>query len=136
MAIAEDTSDSDERIEEVQVIGILESSTRNLEIKRDSNAIVDAITAEDVGKFPDKNVADSLQRVPGITITRSGGEGNRVSIRGTSDEWTLTQLNGNYIATSDGGAPSRSFNYTLMPSNMISKVEVYKSPEARIDEGG
>ncbi|MFA0812395.1 TonB-dependent receptor [Microbulbifer epialgicus] len=136
IAIAEDASDSDNRIEEVEVIGILGSTTRNLEIKRDSSAIVDAITAEDVGKFPDKNVADSLQRVPGITIDRSGGEGSTVSIRGTSEEWTLTQLNGNYIATSGQGAPSRNFNYTLLPSNMISKVEVYKSPEARIDEGG
>ncbi|USD22407.1 TonB-dependent receptor [Microbulbifer variabilis] len=136
MAIAEDTSDSDERIEEVQVIGILESATKNLEIKRDSLAVVDAITAEDIGKFPDKNVADSLQRVPGVTIDRSGGEGSTVSIRGTSSEWTLTQLNGNYIATSGSGAPSRNFNYLLLPSSMISKAEVYKSPEARIDEGG
>ncbi|WP_445360334.1 TonB-dependent receptor [Microbulbifer sp. EKSA005] len=136
VAIADDISEKDKPMDHIEVIGILESNTRNLEIKRDSNAIVDAITAEDVGKFPDKNVADSLQRVPGITITRSGGEGSRVSIRGTSAEWTLTQLNGNYIATSDGEAPSRSFNYTLLPSNMISKVEVYKSPEAKIDEGG
>ncbi len=136
MAIAEDTSDSDERLEEVEVIGILESAIRNLEIKRDSLAVVDAITAEDIGKFPDKNVADSLQRVPGITIDRSGGEGSTVSIRGTSPEWTLTQLNGNYIATSGSEAPSRNFNYLLLPASMISRAEVYKSPEARIDEGG
>jgi TonB-dependent receptor len=136
MAIAEESPEPGKGIEEVEVIGIRESTIKNLEIKRDSSAIVDAITAEDVGKFPDKNVADSLQRVPGITIDRSGGEGSTVSIRGTSAEWTLTQLNGNYIATSGQGAPSRNFNYTLLPSNMISKVEVFKSPEARIDEGG
>lgn len=134
--LAQEAKPGEAAIEEVQVIGILESNTKNLEIKRDANSVVDAITAEDVGKFPDKNVADSLQRVPGITITRSGGEGSRVSIRGTSSDWTLTQLNGNYISTSDDGAPTRSFNYALLPSNMISKVEVYKSPEARIDEGG
>ncbi|MCO1334494.1 TonB-dependent receptor [Microbulbifer sp. OS29] len=136
MVIADESSDKDKPMEHIEVIGIFESNTRNIEIKRDSNAIVDAITAGEIGKFPDKNVADALQRVPGITITRSGGEGSRVSIRGTSADWTLTQLNGNYISTSDGGAPSRSFNYALLPANMIRKVEVYKSPEARIDEGG
>ncbi|WP_193165149.1 TonB-dependent receptor [Microbulbifer hainanensis] len=136
VAIADEVPAKSSELEVVEVIGILESNTKNLEIKRDANSVVDAITAEDVGKFPDKNVADSLQRVPGITITRDGDEGSRVSIRGTSSDWTLTQLNGNYIATSDSGEPTRSFNYALLPSNMISRVEVYKSPEARIDEGG
>ncbi|MBO7925125.1 TonB-dependent receptor [Pseudoalteromonas sp. K222D] len=125
-----------EEIEVIQVRGIYSSTAKNLLLKRTSNSVVDAITAEDVGKFPDKNIADSLQRVSGVMIDRSGGEGNRVSIRGTSSDWTLTQLNGNYIASSDSGVPSRSFNYALLPANMISSVEVYKSPEARIDEGG
>jgi TonB-dependent receptor len=94
------------------------------------------ITAEDVGKFPDKNVADSLQRVPGIIIDRDGGEGSRVSIRGLSSDLTLTELNGNFIASATDGDPSRSFNYLLLPSNFIGNVEVFKSPEARLDEGG
>lgn len=125
-----------DNIEVIEVRGILASNAKNLSIKRMSTAVVDAITAEDVGKFPDKNVADSLQRVPGVTVERNGGEGSRVSIRGTSSDWTLTQLNGNYIASSDNGAPSRSFNYAMLPSSMISRAEVYKSPEARLDEGG
>ncbi|MGK0517276.1 MAG: iron complex outermembrane receptor protein, partial [Gammaproteobacteria bacterium] len=90
---------------------------------------------EDIGKFPDKNVADSLQRVPGVVIERDGGEGSSVSIRGLSSELTFTQLNGNFIASSPG-EPSRSFDYALLPSSMIESVEVYKSPEARLDEGG
>lgn len=124
-----------EALEVIEVRGIRASSAKNLSIKRLSNAMVDAITAEDIGKFPDKNVADSLQRVPGVVIQRSGGEGSTVSIRGLSSDLTYTQLNGNYIASSPG-EPSRSFDYALLPSAMIQKVEVYKSPEARIDEGG
>ena len=119
----------------IVVTGFRESIEASLNQKRDANAFVDVITAEDVGKFPDKNVADSLQRVPGVIISRDGGEGSRVSIRGLSSDLTLTQLNGNFIA-STGGNPSRSFDYVLLPSNFIGSVEVYKSPEARLDEGG
>ena len=125
-----------EDVEVIEVRGIRSSTAENLAIKRLSTATVDAITAEDIGKFPDKNVADSLQRVSGVLIDRDGGEGSRVSIRGTSPDWTLTQLNGNYIASSGSGTPTRSFNYTLLPSSMIKSVELYKSAEARIDEGG
>ena len=122
-------------LEVIEVRGIRGSAAKNLAVKRMSNAMVDAITAEDIGKFPDKNVADSLQRVPGVVIQRSGGEGSTVSIRGLSSDLTYTQLNGNFIASSPG-EPSRSFDYALLPSAMIESVEVYKSPEARIDEGG
>ncbi len=121
----------------VVVTGYRYAIEKSLDQKRNANAIVEVITAEDVGKFPDKNVADALQRVPGVVVTRSGGEGKNVSVRGLSSELTLTQLNGNYVATAESnGDPSRSFNYTLMPSNMLSSAELYKTPEARIDEGG
>ena len=121
----------------VVVTGYRYSIEKSLDQKRDANAIVEVITAEDVGKFPDKNVADALQRVPGVVVNRSGGEGKNVSVRGLSSELTLTQLNGNYIATAESnGDPSRSFNYMLMPSNMLSSAELYKTPEARLDEGG
>ena len=113
--------------------GIRSSMAANLDIKRLSSSVVDAITAEDIVKFPDKNVADSLQRVPGVVIDRDGGEGSSVSIRGLSSELTFSQLNGNFIASSPG-EPSRSFDYALLPSAMIESVEVYKSPEARLDE--
>lgn len=122
-------------MEVIEVRGIRSSMAENLDVKRMSGSVVDAITAEDIGKFPDKNVADSLQRLPGVVIERDGGEGSSVSIRGLSSELTFTQLNGNFIASSPG-EPSRSFDYALLPSSMIESVEVYKSPEARLDEGG
>lgn len=119
----------------IVVSGYRASIEASLQQKREANAFVEVITAEDVGKFPDKNVADSLQRVPGIIISRNGGEGSRVSIRGLSSDLTLTQLNGNFLA-STAGDPSRSFDYLLLPSSFIGSVEVFKSPEARLDEGG
>lgn len=135
---AEEVENNEKKTEQVEVIevrGIRASSAANLAIKRLSNSTIEAITAEDIGKFPDKNIADSLQRVPGVVIERSGGEGATVSIRGLSSDFTFTQLNGNFIASSPG-TPSRSFSYSLLPSTMIEMVEVYKSSEARLDEGG
>ncbi|KAA1155906.1 TonB-dependent receptor [Pseudoalteromonas distincta] len=132
---AQENSQHAKDMEVIEVRGIRSSMAENLDVKRMSGSVVDAITAEDIGKFPDKNVADSLQRVPGVVIERDGGEGSSVSIRGLSSELTFTQLNGNFIASSPG-EPSRSFDYALLPSSMIESVEVYKSPEARLDEGG
>jgi TonB-dependent receptor len=121
----------------VVVTGYRYSIEKSLDQKREANSIVEVVTAEDIGKFPDKNVADALQRVPGVIVSREGGEGKNVSVRGLSSELTLTELNGNYIATAESnGDPTRSFNYTLMPSNMLGSAELFKSPEARIDEGG
>src|SRR5690606_10179080 len=93
---ATEVNNKDGETEVIQIRGIRASAAENLAIKRLSNATVDAITAEDIGKFPDKNVADSLQRVPGVVIQRSGGEGATVSIRGLSSDLTFTQLNGNF----------------------------------------
>jgi TonB-dependent receptor len=121
---------------DIVVTGYRQSIEASLRTKREANAFIDVITAEDVGKFPDKNVADALQRMPGVIITRDGGEGSRVSIRGLSSDLTLTELNGNFIAGTDSTDPSRSFNYLLLPSSMIGSIDVYKSPEARLDEGG
>jgi TonB-dependent receptor len=134
---AQQTAKTPEQLDAVTVTGYRYSIEKSLDQKRNANAIVEVITAEDVGKFPDKNVADALQRVPGVVITRDGGEGKNVSVRGLSSELTLTELNGNYVATAESnGDPTRSFNYTLLPSNMLSSAELFKSPEARIDEGG
>lgn len=121
---------------EIVVTGYRASIEEALAQKRQAEAFVDVITAEDIGKFPDKNVADALQRVPGVVITRDGGEGSRVSIRGLQPGLSLTLLNGNFLAGADSGDPQRSFNYVLLPSNFIASTEVYKSPEARLEEGG
>lgn len=134
-----DSADKDAaNMETITVTGYRYSIEKSLDQKREANSIVDVITAEDVSKFPDKNVADALQRVPGVIITRDAtGEGQNVSVRGLASDLTLTELNGNYIATAEGnGEATRSFNYTLLPANMLASAELYKSPEARLDEGG
>ena len=128
-------------VEELVVTGIRASLQQSLEAKRSADAVVDVITAEDIGKFPDKNVAEALQRVPGVTIQREFGEGERVSIRGTHPTLNRTLLNDHAIATADWFIldqlkASRSFNYLMLPSEIVGRVEVFKSPQADIDEGG
>ncbi|NJO13572.1 MAG: TonB-dependent receptor [Gammaproteobacteria bacterium] len=126
-------------LEEVVVSGVRESLRKALEVKREANSIVDAISSEDIGVFPDENVAESLQRVSGVALTRERGEGSRISIRGLGPEQNLTLVDGQRIASQqlfEGEQPSRSFNFALLASEVISGAEVYKSPEARIDEGG
>lgn len=135
-AAAQEPAQAEGEVQDIVVTGYRESIEQSVQKKRDANAFVDVITAEDIGKFPDKNVADALQRVPGVIIERDGGEGSRVSIRGLQSGLTLTLLNGNFLAGADSGDPQRSFNYVLLPSNFIASTEVYKSPEARLEEGG
>ena len=125
-------------IEEVVVTGIRGSLQESLDTKRFAGSIVDAITAEDLGKFPDKNVADSLSRITGVSVTRGFGEGEKIAVRGTSPDQNRTLLNGAAVASADWFVldnPSRAFNYTLLPSTIVSSLEVYKSPQADIQEG-
>ncbi|WKD49881.1 TonB-dependent receptor [Microbulbifer spongiae] len=125
-------------LEEVVVTGIRASITESVNAKRSANAIVDAITAEDLGKFPDKNVADSLSRITGVSVTRGFGEGEKIAVRGTSPNQNRTLLNGAAVASADWfilDNPSRAFNYTLLPSTIVSALEVYKTPQASIQEG-
>ena len=126
---------------ELVVTGIRASQEQSIETKRNADAVVDALTAEDVGKFPDKNVAEALQRVPGVVINREFGEGERVSVRGTAPNLTRTLLDGHGLATADWFildqlSATRSFNYLMLPSEIIGKVAVYKSPTAALEEGG
>lgn len=130
-----------EQLDEVVVTGIRGSLRQSIAVKRDNVAIVDAISAEDVGKFPDKNLAEALQRVPGVTISRDFGEGERVNLRGTNSNLTRTLLNGHGLATADWFIldqlnSTRSFNYLMLPSDVIGQVEVFKSPQADFEEGG
>jgi iron complex outermembrane receptor protein len=137
-AAAQTQSAPGAEMEEVVVSGIRGSLRESVEAKRESSAIVDAISAEDMGKFPDKNAAESLSHVPGINIDRQFGQGERVSIRGTDPSLNRTLLNGQTVASADWfilDSPGRTFNYTLLAPEIVSRIEVYKSPEARIDEG-
>lgn len=125
-------------LEEVVVTGIRSSLQESLETKRYASSVVDAITAEDLGKFPDKNVADSLARITGVSVTRGFGEGEKIAVRGTSPNQNRTLLNGAAVASADWFVldnPSRAFNYTLLPSTIVSSLEVFKSPQADIQEG-
>ncbi len=120
------------------VTGYQRSLALSLDTKRNSNAMVDVITAEDVGKFPDTNVAESLSHVPGVTVDRLFGQGERVSILGTDPNLNRTLLNGETVASGDWyilDAPSRQFNYTLLAPEVIGQAEVYKSSEAWLPEG-
>jgi len=139
-AQAQDTADAgDDGFEEIVVTGIRGGLKAALTTKRNSNAIVDAISSEDIGKFPDKNVAESLQRVTGVTIARQFGEGQGVAIRGASQNMTLTTLNGQNVASTGWFVfepPRRSFNYALLPSELVGNIEVYKSAQADLPEGG
>ena len=122
-------------LEEVVVTGIRASLQESLETKRYADSVVDAINAQDIGKFPDKNVADSLARITGVSVTRGFGEGEKIAVRGTAPNQNRTLLNGAAVASSDWFVldnPSRAFNYTLLPSTIVSALEVYKSPQADI----
>ena len=119
-------------IEEIVVVGIRRSLRDSLTAKQMSNAVIDVVSAEDVGKFPDKNLAEAIQRVPGVVINREYGEGERVSIRGTAPNLTRTLYNGHALATADWFIldqlnTTRSFNYLMLPADIIGQVEVMKS---------
>ncbi len=131
--------DAGAELEEVLVTGIRGALKNAVDIKRNSTAVVDAVSAEDVGKFPDSDVGQSLGRVPGVTVGREFGQGASVSIRGAAPQMTLTTLNGQTVASTgwyDQKSTDRSFNYSLLPSQLIGGMEVYKSSQADISEGG
>ncbi len=124
--------------EVIEIRGIRASQKENINTKRFSDSVVDAITAEDIGKFPDKNVAESLSRIPGITIDRDFGEGQGVTIRGVQPDQNLTLLNGQAVGTAQWFVLSdatRNFNFEILASEMVAGLEVYKSSQADLDEG-
>ena len=127
--------------EDVVVTGIRASLRASIDLKRDAQGVVDAISAEDIGKFPDTNLAESLQRITGVSIDRSNGEGQFVTVRGFGPEYNLVVLNGRQLPTAtigDGnGAPtSRSFDFANLASEGVAALEVYKSGRATVPSGG
>ena len=120
-------------LDSVEVVGIRGSLERAVDRKRDEKTISDTISAEDVGKFPDANIADALQRVTGVQVSRTtGGEGRFVSVRGLNSQFNLTTYNGRVLATDNAG---RDFSFDIMPAEGLSRVTVYKSPTASQLEG-
>lgn len=141
VAAAQNSSDSAEDDSEIVVTGIRASLRESMELKRDAQGVVDGITAEDMGKFPDTNLAESLQRITGVSIDRSIGEGSTVTVRGFGPNYNLVTLNGRQMPTStlDGGATaptSRLFDFANLSSDGIAAVEVYKTGRADIESGG
>ena len=127
---------------EISVTGYAQSVEKAIEIKRDATGQVDAIMAEDIGKFPDQNLAESLQRIPGVEIVREGGEGRQISVRGLSPEFVRVRLDGMEALTttgandnSGGNNRGRSFDFNVFASELFNKIEVRKTDQADIGEG-
>lgn len=135
---AAETAPADE-VDAIVVTGFRASLEAALNLKRDSVAAVDAIVAEDIAKFPDQNLAESLQRIPGISISRDGGEGRSITVRGLSSQFTRVRVNGmETIATSTDGASAnrdRAFDFNVFASELFSSLVVRKTAEASLDEG-
>jgi TonB-dependent receptor len=135
---AAETAPADEG-DAIVVTGFRASLEAALNLKRDSVAAVDAIVAEDIAKFPDQNLAESLQRIPGISISRDGGEGRSITVRGLSSQFTRVRVNGmETIATSTDGASAnrdRAFDFNVFASELFSSLVVRKTAEASLDEG-
>lgn len=117
---------------EVTIKGIRGSLQSAEDVKQKSVFLVDAIEAEDVGKYPDANAAESLQRVPGIAIAWANGEGQRITVRGFGPQFNTVLWNGRQLATESGG---RAFDFDILPSNLLGRTLVYKSADVSLQEG-
>ena len=148
-AIAAEAAEAadDELIEEIVVTGIRGSLRKAIDIKRNSDNIIDALVAEDIGKFPDQNLAESMQRITGVAVDRMRGEGSMVSIRGLGPEFTRVLINGRSALS--GGSEScagscpgelrtqtRVFRFESMQAELVQAVEVHKSAKANLLEAG
>ncbi len=126
--------------EEVVVTGIRASMVSSMDTKRNASGVVDAITAEDIGKFPDTNLAESLQRITGVSISRASGEGSQITVRGFGPDYNMVTLNGRTMpATSaawDATANSRAFEFSNIASEGVSEIAVYKTGRADVASGG
>ncbi|MCC2606710.1 TonB-dependent receptor [Planctobacterium marinum] len=139
-ALAQESSELND-VEVIQVSGIRGSMQESMGVKRESSGVVDAISAEDIGKFPDTNLAESLQRITGISINRNNGEGNQVTARGFGPDYNMVTLNGRTMPGSalpaNGGTPnSRAYDFSDLASESVRAVEVYKTGRASIATGG
>ena len=132
-------ADGTESGADIVVTGFRRSLDAALNVKRESVSSVDAIVAEDIAKFPDQNLAESLQRIPGISIQRDAGEGRAITVRGLGAQFTRVRVNGlETVATSTDGASSnrdRAFDFNVFASELFNSIVVHKTAEASLDEG-
>ena len=137
---AEEANAVEENIEVIEVTGIRSSLIKAMDIKRSNQGVVDAINAEDMGKFPDTNLAESLQRITGVSIDRQNGEGSKVTVRGFGPDYNLVTLNGRQMPTANindtSASESRSFDFGNLASEGVSAVVVHKTSRANIATGG
>jgi iron complex outermembrane receptor protein len=132
---------SSDAVETVTVTGYRASLEKALNIKRDTVGVRDSIVAEDIGKFPATNIAESLTRVPGVVISRDTrtDEGRSVTVRGLPANYTVVTINGNSVHMETGndvGSNARSVDLDAFGADLFSRVDFYKSPTAKLDEGG
>ncbi len=129
-----------EELEEVVVTGLRGSLQASMNTKRDAVGVVDAINAEDIGKFPDSNLSESLQRITGISISRRDGEGSQITARGFGAQYNMVTLNGRMMPAADAfsgnAGVNRAFNFANLASEAVNAVEVYKTSKADIATGG
>ena len=128
-----DANDDAVTLDRVQVTGIRGSLAKSVAEKRNADIISDTIAAEDIGKFPQQNMAESLQRVTGVQITRSKGEGQAVSVRGLDPKFTQVLYNGRQLPSASG---TRSFDFTILSADFVSALSVYKTPVPEMRDGG
>ncbi len=135
-------SGEDTTLQEVVVTGYRSSLEQAVNIKRDMDIEEDSILAEDIGKFPDQNLAESLQRIPGVAITREEGEGREITVRGLGPQFTRVRINGMETLTTTGGPDNeggvnrtRDFDFNIFSSDLFNSLTVRKTSEADVDEG-
>jgi iron complex outermembrane receptor protein len=141
-AWAQATPPAQESLEEIVVTGFRQSLSVALDEKRAAVGSIDAIVAEDIADFPDLNLAESIQRVPGVSIARDGGEGRQISVRGLGPQFTRVRINGMEAMSANGGTDAsggtnrdRSFDFNTFASELFNSVTIRKSASADIEEG-
>ncbi|RFB05978.1 TonB-dependent receptor [Parvularcula marina] len=141
-ATAQDTTDTQADDDVVVVTGFRQSLAASLDVKKEETGVVDAIVAEDIADFPDLNLAESLQRIPGIAIDRQAGEGRRVTVRGLGGDFTRVRINGMEALSTTGGSDasggtnrSRAFDFNTFAAELFNQLVVRKTQSASVEEG-
>jgi len=142
-AVATEDEEKPVFIEEIVIKGFRRSLEQSVDLKRAAVNVRDSIVAEDIGKMPDLNLAEAIQRVPGVAIVREGGEGRQMSLRGLGAGFTRVTLNGMEVPSSTGGLDSsggvnrgRTFDFNVFSAELFNRIDVNKSAIASIEEGG